>query len=224
MTDRTPFLRETEALRDLRVLEAVEADPTVSQRELARELGVAVGVVNACVHALVRKGLLKVQGDSNRSISYHLTKPGVLHKSALALQWTRNTIDFYRQARAQVASRLTELAGQGHRRAVVFGAAELAEIAALVAPASGIEIVALLTSGESVLGPVVAGIPVVDLREASALLTTGPTGAAIDLVLLSEDADRSELRQLTALAPDAERFSLISGDIESASASREATS
>jgi DNA-binding MarR family transcriptional regulator len=223
MTDRSPFLRETEALRDLRVLEAVEADPTVSQRELARELGVAVGVVNACVHALVRKGLLKVQGDSNRSISYHLTKPGVLHKSALALQWTRNTIDFYRQARAQVASTLAGLAEQGHRRAVVFGAAELAEITALVAPASGIEIVALVTSGHDPLGPAVAGIPVVGLREASTRLAADPGGATIDLVLLTEDAGISDLEQLTVLAPHAERFSLIGEDTDTPARSEKGT-
>lgn len=203
------FFKEAEALRDLRVLEAVEADSGVSQRELARDLGVAVGVVNACLRALVRKGMIKVRGDSNRSVTYHLTKSGLLHKSALALEWTRNTLGFYRQARTQVAEHLARLAAEGHHEAVVFGAAELGEIAVLVAPHVGITIAAVLADGDAPLGAQIAGTPVVQLANVAGSLGAGE----IDLVVLSEDASPGQLRALAAAFPAAKRFSLLGGAV-----------
>ena len=203
------FLKETEALRDLRVLEAVEADPGVSQRELARDLGVAVGVVNACLRALVRKGMIKVRGENNRSVTYHLTKSGLLHKSGLALEWTRNTLGFYRQARTQVAENLAQLAAEGHRQAVVFGAAELGEIAVLVAPHSGITVAGVLADGATPLGDDIAGVAVTQLADAGALSLAG----TVDLVVLSEEPNAEQLLSLSVAFPAASLFSLLSGAI-----------
>lgn len=211
LAEAPAFLKETEALRDLRVLEAIEADPGVSQRELARDLGVAVGVVNACLRTLVRKGMIKVRGESNRSVTYHLTKSGLLQKSSLALEWTRNTVGFYRQARTQVSEHLTHLAAEGHRRAVVFGAAELGEIAVLVAPHAGIIVAGVLADGEAPLGDDIAGMPVTQLAEAGGFL-----GAEdVDVVVLSEDATPAQLAALAAAFPAAARFSLLGGAIDS---------
>jgi DNA-binding MarR family transcriptional regulator len=165
MTDE--FLRQSDALRDLRALEAIEQDSSVSQRELADTLGVAVGVANACVHALVRKGSVRIRGESNRSITYHLTKKGVLHKSRLAMEWTRNTVDFYRQARRDVVDRLRVLADSGERRLVLVGDEALAEIAVIVSAEAGVTVLAVVPD---VSGPDgLMGIPVLDLDDALAL-------------------------------------------------------
>lgn len=148
-------------LRELRVLEQIERNPRVSQRQLARELGVALGVANACVNTLVRKGLVKIRGESNRSLTYHLTKQGVLRKAALALEWTNNTITDYITARATVRSQLDALAERGYRRIAIIGADEAAELIALIAPEAGIEVVAAVDVGGRRIADVLAGIPVV---------------------------------------------------------------
>jgi len=44
----------------LGVLDVVERDPTVTQRSVARELGIALGLANAYLKRCVRKGLIKV--------------------------------------------------------------------------------------------------------------------------------------------------------------------
>ena len=45
----------------------VEANPQLSQRQLASELGVSVGKANYCLRALVRAGLIKVSNFRNSS-------------------------------------------------------------------------------------------------------------------------------------------------------------
>jgi len=160
------FLKEAEALREMRALEAIERDPSVSQRELAAQLGVAVGVANACVRTLVRKGMIKIRGETNRSITYHITKAGFVHKSRLAVEWTRNTVGFYRQARTDVAGHLVRLAAEGIERAVLLGTNELAEIVAIVAPEAGIELLGVIDIDGSHAGPTIAGIAVIAPEDA----------------------------------------------------------
>lgn len=165
MAESGKFLKETEELRSLRALEEIERNPNISQRELASSLGVALGIANACVHALVRKGLIKIRGDNNRSISYHLTKKGIGAKSSLAVEWTKNTVDFYRLARQRVASELAEMAEKGARTVVLLGANEVSEIAALVAGQAGVKVLGIIRTGESYMGDDLLGIPVGGLED-----------------------------------------------------------
>ncbi len=196
MPEKTPFLKQSEALRDLRALEAIEQNPRVSQRELAQSMGVALGIVNACVHTLARKGMVKIRGDNNRSVSYHLTKKGVMHKSALAMQWTMNTIDFYREARAKVSLTLQGLAESGVRRLLLFGASELAEIVYIAARPAGIEIVGVIGEADSYIKDALVDVPIGGME---LIERTRPDAIAITLVQPAEEIAevRDRLRRET---------------------------
>lgn len=134
------FLKETDALHNLRALEEIEKNPNISQRELSIRLGVALGITNALLKTLVHKGQIKIRGQNNRSLTYHLTHAGVLAKSALAVRWTLNTIDFYRQARRDVVDKLAAIAAHGVKTTVLYGLNELTEIAVVVASEIGLEV------------------------------------------------------------------------------------
>jgi len=158
------FLKEDVALRDLRILEEVEKTPNLSQRALAKNLNVALGVANACIHTLVRKGMIKTSGDNNRSITYHLTKKGILRKSMLAMEWTKNTIGFYREARQQVALKLTNLSDKGVKTVVLYGVNELTEIAAIVASEANIEILGIINNDDLNSKDNLLGVPIGDTK------------------------------------------------------------
>lgn len=159
----SPVPIDTDDYRSMRVLEEIEKNPNVSQRELASSVGVALGIANSLVHALVRKGLVKIRGDNNRTISYHVTKKGLGHKATLAMQWTANTIDFYRQARQSVSASLAGIGDKAGKRIVLLGANEVTEIAIIVAAEAGVDIVGVVRhegtylGGDSLLGVAVGG-------------------------------------------------------------------
>lgn len=132
--------------RSLRALEEIEGNPGISQRDLSSQLGVALGITNSLIKALTHKGLIKIRGSNNRSITYHLTKAGILHKSRLALEWTLNTIGDYRRMRRSVEDKLKQIAAGGADNVVLYGANELAEIAAIVAPETGMRILGVADS------------------------------------------------------------------------------
>lgn len=155
---------ELDDYRSMRVLEEIERNPHVSQRELASSVGVAVGIANSLVHALVRKGLVKIRGENNRSITYHITKKGFGQKATLAMQWTANTIDFYRQARSTVSDALARVAADSGPRIVMLGANEATEIAVVVAAEAGVQIVGIVRHPGSYAADAMLGVPVGDLE------------------------------------------------------------
>lgn len=72
----------------LRVLQLLEANPQLTQRELARELGVSLGKANYCLRAVLLKGFVKAQNfqrnKSKLAYIYLLTPEGVAAKTEMA--------------------------------------------------------------------------------------------------------------------------------------------
>ena len=72
----------------LRVMRAVQTNPGLSQRELARDLGVSLGATNYALKALIGQGLVKadnfVRADKKAGYLYVLTPAGLATKARLA--------------------------------------------------------------------------------------------------------------------------------------------
>jgi len=98
----------------LRVLRLLEADPQMTQRELAEALGVSLGKTNFCIKALFEKGLIKLQNfQSNRhklAYSYLLTPTGIAEKSAITARFLTRKMAEYEQLRVEIASLQHEIA------------------------------------------------------------------------------------------------------------------
>ena len=84
-----------------------ENNPTASQREIARELGVSLGRVNYCLQALVEKGLIKVnnfrRNESKRAYLYFLTPKGMKEKSRVTVRFLKLKLDEYESLKREVA-------------------------------------------------------------------------------------------------------------------------
>ena len=98
----------------LRVLRLLEADPQMTQRELAEALGVSLGKTNFCIKALFEKGLIKLQNfQSSRhklAYSYLLTPTGIAEKSAITARFLTRKMEEYEQLRVEIASLQHEIA------------------------------------------------------------------------------------------------------------------
>lgn len=117
----------------LRVLDAVEGDPAITQRSVANELGIALGLANAYLKRCIRKGLVKVAQIPSRRYAYFLTPQGFAEKSRLTAEYLSHSFSFLRRAREQFDTLFAEAAGRGQKRLVLIGSGDLAEIATLVA-------------------------------------------------------------------------------------------
>lgn len=90
----------------LRVLRTLEANPELSQRQLATHLGVALGSVNYALKALVEQGFVKAnnfrRSGSKVAYLYVLTPKGIAEKMALATAFLGRKVEEYEVLRQEI--------------------------------------------------------------------------------------------------------------------------
>ena len=90
----------------LRVLRALEANPELSQRQLAAELGVSLGGVNYALKALIERGFVKAdnfrRSGSKVAYLYVLTPKGIAEKSSLATAFLGRKLEEYEVLRQEI--------------------------------------------------------------------------------------------------------------------------
>ncbi len=128
----------------LGLLSSVESDGARSQRHIAAELGIALGLVNAYLKRCVKKGLVKVGDAPARRYAYYLTPQGFAEKSRLTVQYLSDSFSFFRKAKADCGCIFEEAAARGFGRVVLAGKSDLAEIAILCAVDAGATVVAIV--------------------------------------------------------------------------------
>ena len=126
------------------LLEAVESNEDMTQRSVASELGVALGLVNTYLKRCVKKGLIKVQQVPPRRYAYYLTPKGFKEKSRLTAKYLSSSLSFFRRAREDCDQILVAAAQRRMKRVALVGAGDLAEICAVSALESPVEVVAVI--------------------------------------------------------------------------------
>jgi DNA-binding MarR family transcriptional regulator len=178
----------------LGLLQSLDEDGGQSQRRLAAELGIALGLVNAYLKRCVNKGLVKVQNVPARRYAYYLTPKGFAEKSRLTVTYLSQSFSFFREAKSDCVAMFEAAKARGVRTAVLMGRSDLAEIAVLCAMESGVKVVALVDA-EAKPGQFL-GIPLVGSFEAvepnfDAVVITDLVGTyeSLNLALQSFDRD-----------------------------------
>ena len=80
----------------LKILKHIQTNPDVSQRQLAKELGVSVGKVNYCLRSLINRGFVKAgnfkRNTDKLSYLYLLTPNGIEEKVSLTASFLKRKI------------------------------------------------------------------------------------------------------------------------------------
>lgn len=127
--------------RTLEILDIVQRNEQISQRHLARQLGVALGLANSYLKRCVKKGWVKVQQAPANRYLYYLTPTGFTEKSRLTAEYLSSSLSFYREAGDSCKRVFDECERNGWQRLLLCGMSELAEIATLRALERGATIV-----------------------------------------------------------------------------------
>ncbi|WFU18946.1 winged helix-turn-helix transcriptional regulator [Bradyrhizobium sp. CB3481] len=133
----------------LGLLTSVEADGARSQRRIAAELDVALGLVNAYLKRAVKKGLVKVGQAPARRFAYYLTPQGFSEKSRLTVQFLSSSFSLFRKAKEDYSNVFDRAQALGFKRVVLAGKSDLCEIAILCAVDGPVSIVAIVDPDEA---------------------------------------------------------------------------
>ena len=191
----------------LGLLELVERDGAQSQRKLASDLGIALGLVNAYLKRCVKKGLLKIGQAPARRYAYYLTPHGFAEKSRLTVEYLSSSFSFFRRAREDCSSVLKAANARGWNRIALIGVSDLAEIATICALEQGITIVAVVDAKAKrdrfVGTPVVTSVDAVPGGfDALVITDLEATHDTVKTALSALEAERVFVPALLGLRPD----------------------
>jgi DNA-binding MarR family transcriptional regulator len=163
---------DNEARITLGLLNMVDENSGTSQRSMAGDLGIALGLANAYLKRCVKKGLIKVsQAPANR-YAYYLTPRGFSEKSRLTAEYLSQSFNLFRHARAEGVNLLEHCQSRGWNRVALCGLGDLAEIMTLSARDFPIELIGVidrqLGARELTYLPVLAAFP--DPRDVDAII------------------------------------------------------
>lgn len=152
----------TRQLQRWRILTELESGAAVSQRALARKLGIALGLTNQLVRELAQLRFINCshRRASGGAIEYRLTRTGRTHKAAVLRARMRTIVAAYDEARGHIQERLTELAASwksdGAERRVVFydDGTRLSELGWLCLQGTGLRLVGVVGDSPRFIGDV----------------------------------------------------------------------
>lgn len=162
--------RTLDSQRFFLLMTEIAGEDSISQRELSRRMGIAVGLVNSYLKNLVAKGYVRIKLFPKNRYSYLLTPQGMAEKSRLAYQHLSYFTGLYTVARQDYLELFRQLEAKGVKQVIFCGVDEVAEIAYLSLRETGLELVAVIDSavaGKSFFGLEITpsadtgGVPVV---------------------------------------------------------------
>jgi DNA-binding MarR family transcriptional regulator len=148
MVETSNIFKPSDGMRDLRLLEELERNPIVSQRELSHKFGIALGLTNACLKRMARKGLIRIRGLNHRKIGYYLTPKGFTEKAKLSFHLISYIVQHYSELKKIISQRLLEMQGHGLKRIVFYGVSDEMEVAYITLQGVNLKLVGIVEDDE----------------------------------------------------------------------------
>ena len=98
---------------NFRLMQLLHDNPHISQRDMAKALGISFGGINYCLNALIEKGLVKIhnfsQNQNKFGYVYLLTPTGISEKASLTGSFLKRKLQEYEALKAEIKSLKLEI-------------------------------------------------------------------------------------------------------------------
>jgi len=155
--EESNIYKPSDKMRDLRLLEELERNPIVSQRELSHKFGIALGLTNACLKRMARKGLIRIRGLNHRKIGYHLTPKGFAEKAKLSFHLISYIVQHYSELKKIISQRLLEMQADGLQRIAFYGVSDEMEVAYITLQGVNLKLVGIVEDDEKMTSRIIFG-------------------------------------------------------------------
>ena len=127
-------------IRELAILEKLENNGHLTQRDLSKEVGIALGLVNHLLKKMVKKGWINIKNIDAKKIRYLITPEGAREKSSLLYKRVESTIHFYLDAKRVIKEKVEHLKGDGVKSVSIYGINHISEVLFIVLKELGLEL------------------------------------------------------------------------------------
>ena len=187
---------EDVSYKELRLLEEIEQDPELSQRQLSRRMGVALGVGNLLLKNLAKKGYIKVTHLSWKRWIYVITPKGMTRKVNLTLSYIESFLGHYRRVKKILKENFNSLTLNKESKVAIIGTGELAELAYLALLDIGVDEIDMFGNENDkhiFLGMNVVSIQDIEVNDYSKIVVTSDDIDVINTSLKEKSAETSRI-------------------------------
>ncbi|UCF93720.1 MAG: winged helix-turn-helix transcriptional regulator [Desulfobacterales bacterium] len=154
------YLTPTKDFRRLSVLLCIHDAPSASQHKIAQSSKLSSSMVNNYIKLFKEEKLITVEGDTNRTLSYHLTSLGHSALRESLLSYSIEIMQLYSSAKQEIAQILNDFYEEGIRSLVLFGAADTAEVVHAAIKLTPIVVIGVVDSDKAKQGRTFNGLVV----------------------------------------------------------------
>lgn len=164
-------------MRELLILDELDRNTHISQRDLADRVGLSVGLLHRRLREMIDHGYVRVVRRDVRPFAYRLTVVGKRRRRRLRYDHYRSVLGSFFDIESRISGKLQELKKKGATRVVFYGAGEVMGVTHLLAMALGLEVIGVVDDdpskhGTSENGLTVQGPGVISTLEPDAVLIT----------------------------------------------------
>jgi len=174
-----------EDYRSFLLLDEISRNNELTQRDLSKKLGVALGLINSYIKNLASKGYITVSNIPKKRYKYYLTPSGFAEKTRLTYQHLQNFTNLYRTARRDFHALFNSIRNSSDKRIVFCGVDEVTEIAYLSLKEAGLELAGIVDDN-----PASRQFFGLDVLPLSAAATLG-----YDIIIITSFGEGERLRQ-----------------------------
>jgi DNA-binding MarR family transcriptional regulator len=127
MSDNS-FFKPTKLYKEFMILDLIEKNSQITQREMAHSICVAVSMINNHLDNYEKEGLIKRKKHSTKNVEYFVTKSGSERKKVLNISYLSASQQLYNSAKENIETFLIQIENKGFRSILLYGAGEVCEI------------------------------------------------------------------------------------------------
>ena len=122
------FFKPTHYYKEFAILDLIEKNSKVTQREMSNALDIAVSMVNSYLDDYEEMGYIERVYHSTKSVEYFVTKKGQERRKILNIGYLQSAQELYNSAKINIETFLIQLNDKGFKNILLYGAGEVCEI------------------------------------------------------------------------------------------------
>lgn len=167
MSDNS-FFKPTILFKEYMILDMIEKNPNITQREMAKVIGIAVSMINDHLDQYEKNSLIKRKKHSTKNVEYFVTKKGTERRKLLNIWYLKSSHEIYLSAKDNISVFLNQIIDKGFKKILLYGAGEVAEIILGVMNDDNnipLEVVAVIDDNKNRQGEKLVNLPIITLDE-----------------------------------------------------------
>lgn len=116
------FFKPTLLYKEFMILDLIEKDANITQREISKTIGVAVSMINSYLDSYEKNGLIRRKKHSTKTLEYFVTKKGMERKKLLNINYLNASLSVYKSAKENIIMFIHQFLERGYKNIYLYGA------------------------------------------------------------------------------------------------------